>query len=407
MNKKFWIIVSALAIIVIAAVAYKTVQKSAAEKTAAAKVREKSDAIAVEAVRPQHRDLRDRRMFSGSLRPWSIYDVAAKVSGRLEMLNVNIGDPVQSGEIIAAIDSIEYRQQYDQAAADLEVAMAQRKEAEAVLQLREQEFERQRLLSENNIGSKAQLETAQSALLSQQATLMMAEAEIKRRTAALETARLKLEYTSIKAEWPEGGAPRYVGERYVDEGVLLKINEPVVSIAEIDRLRAAIYVIERDYPFLHIGQTAEITTDAYPDQVFYGNISKISQVLLENSRQASVLLEIPNGDLKLKPGMFVRVHLEFAKRTNATTVPQSAIIKREGKSGLFVLSADRTKVNFIEVATGIVADSQIEILSPAINRPVITLGNHLLSDGVAVLPVEPAVPAETAGIKPQTQDKKP
>jgi RND family efflux transporter MFP subunit len=402
MNKKFWIITTLLAASVIAAVTYKTMQKAAAEKNAAAKATGKSGAVAVEAVRPVHKALRDRRMFSGSLRPWSIYDVAPKVGGRLEMLKANIGDPVKSGEIIARIDSIEYRQQYDQAAADLEVASAQRKEAEAVLQLREQEFERQRLLSENNIGSKAQLETAQSALLSQQATLMMTEAEIKRRTATLENARLRMEYTEVKAEWEEGGAARYVGERYMDEGALLQANQPLVSIAEIDRLRAAIYVIERDYPFLHIGQMAEITTDAYPDQIFYGKIFKISQVLLEKSRQAAVLLEIPNGDLKLKPGMFVRVHLEFAKRENATTVPQSAIIKRDGKSGLFVLSADRTRVHFVEVVTGIVSGDEIEILSPAISRPVITLGNHLLSDGVEVLPVD----REHTAAEPNKQDEK-
>ena len=399
MKKLFWFVVILLLVTGGVAVGYKTYHK-AREQAAAATGKKKraQEAVAVEAVLPRKTDLRDQRLFSGTLKPWSVFDVAPKVSGRLEELEFNIGDPIPPGALIARIDDTEYKQQYAQAAADLEVAKAQRKEAEVILQLRRTEYERQSTLIGKQIGSQAQFESAQSSLLSQEATVAMKSAEVKRAEAALANAAIKLQDTGILADWT--GAPRYTGDRYVDEGALLQTNQPIISVAEIDRLRAAIFVIERDYPHLRVGQTAELTTDAYPDRIFTARVFKISQILQENSRQAYVLLEIPNADLALKPGMFVRVYLEFDRRTGATVVPRSALIKRGGRTGVFRLSPNDAKAYFVEVQTGIVADEEVEIISPELTAPVITLGNHLLSDGAPVL-----VPEAFAGSAPATTKK--
>ena len=80
-------------------------------------------------------------------------------------------------------------------------------------------------------------------------------------------------------------------------------NQALLTIAELDRLYAVIYAIERDYPSLKIGQVARLSTDAYPGEVFEGKISRIAQVLQDNTRQAAVQIEVPNKDLRLKPGM--------------------------------------------------------------------------------------------------------
>ena len=392
MKKLFWVAVLLLLAAGGVAVGYKTYRK-ASEQAAAntGKKKRPQEAVAVEAVLPRKTDLRDQRLFSGTLKPWSVFDVAPKVSGRLEKLAFNIGDPIPPGALIARIDDTEYKQQYAQAAADLEVTKAQRKEAEVILQLRRTEYERQSTLIGQQIGSQAQFESAQSSLLSQEATVAMKSAEVKRAEAALANAAIKLQDTGILADWT--GTPRYTGNRYVDEGALLQANQPIISVAEIDRLRAAIYVIERDYPHLRVGQTAELITDAYPDRIFTARVSKISQMLQENSRQAYVLLEIPNADLALKPGMFVRVYLEFDRRANATVVPRSALVKRGGRTGVFRLSSGDARAYFVEVQTGIVAEEEVEILSPELTAPVITLGNHLLSDGAPVLVPEAFAPA--------------
>ncbi len=386
MKKTFWIIVAVLLASGGAMIGYRIYQKSLEQAGAIEQKKKKSDAVAVEAVSPRVSNLRDRRMFSGSLRPWSTYNVSPKVSGRLLRLPFTIGDAIKPGELIAQLDDTEYRQQQNQAAADLEVANAQLKEAEVVLSLRQQEFDRQETLLNKQIGSRAQFESAQTALSVQKAAVVMKQAEVKRAEAVLENARIKLSDTTIRADWPQNKPPRFVGERFVDEGALLQVNQPIVSILEIDRLKAAINVIERDYPFLSVGQQAEVTTDAYPGKTFRGEVAKISKLLAENSRQATVLLEIPNPEFELKPGMFVRVHLEFARRENATVVPRSAVVKRNGKFGVFRLSPGDGKAFFTEVQTGIVVDDMVEIITePPLTSPVITLGNHLLTHGAEVI----------------------
>lgn len=386
MKKLFFISLCIVIVVGGVVVGGKTWQKAEerARNNQAASDDKKKRAIAVAAEEPRLLNIRDRRMFSGSLKAWSVYNVAPKVSGRLLKLPFNIGDKVTGGSLIALIDAIEYSQQVDQAAADQEVAQAQLQEAEVTLELRRQEYERQVTLTQKDISSRAQFESAQTALLAQKATVAMKAAEVKRAAAVLANAKVKLSDTRIEADWSSTEAPRYIGERFVDEGALLQANQPIVSIAEIDHLRASIFVIERDYPNLKVGQHAEISTDAYPGEVFPATVTKISQLLQENSRQAHVLLEVPNKHLRLKPGMFVRVYLEFSNHENATVIPRSALIKRDGKTGVFELDTAVNKVRYTEVEPGIVADSLVEIVKPQIRRPVITLGSHLLTDGSEV-----------------------
>ena len=346
-------------------------------------------AVAVEAVRPEIAAIQDRRVFTGPLKPWSLYEVAPKVGGRLEEIRFDIGDRIRGGELIARIDPTEYQQVVDQNAADLDVARAQLAEAQVMLDLRKSELDRQKNLFEKNVGTLAQLESAQTNFQAQEAATRRNLAEVKRREAILDNAKLKLADCVITAEWCGDAQPRFVGERYVDQWTLLASNQAILSVAELDRLRAVIHVIERDYPYLRHEQTALLTTDAYPGRTFRGRIVRIAQLLQDNTRQAAVQLEIPNEDLRLKPGMFVRVELEFASKSEAVVVPRNAIVKRDGKEGVFTLDVENARAVFTPVEIGIAAGERVEILSPKLERPVITLGNHLLTHNVPVI-----VPAE-------------
>ena len=135
-------------------------------------------AVAVEAVHPQITSIHDRRVFTGALKPWSLFEVAPKVGGRLREIAFDVGDPVPGGAKIAVIEDTEYRQGVEQARADLEVADAQLIEAEVMLDLRRREFERQSNLMENAVGSLAQLEAAESSFRAQEATHRMQAAEV-------------------------------------------------------------------------------------------------------------------------------------------------------------------------------------------------------------------------------------
>ena len=384
MSKKVWIWLVALLILGGFAVwIYMEIQNRGGEGK---EVKKKTGGVvAVEAVMPFRTTIEDRRIFTGTLKPWSQFDIAPKIGGRLEAINFDVGDRITGGSVIAKIEDIEYKQSVDQAQADLEIAQAQLRQTEIMLDLRRREYDRQVSLNEKKATSQAQLESAETAYHSQEASHRMQKGEVKRREAILDAAQLKFSECTISAEWPAADRARFIGARHVDQGALLSPNEPIVSVAELDPLRAFIYVIERDYPYLRIDQPATLTTDAYPNREFKGKVARIAQLMQDTTRQAAVQLEIPNPELKLKPGMFVRVQLEFKSKEHAVVVPRNAVVKRNGKQGVFTLDVKDAKAHFVPVETGIAAGERIEILSPELRDPVITLGNHLLTDNVSVL----------------------
>ena len=96
-------------------------------------------------------------------------------------------------------------------------------------------------------------------------------------------------------------------------------------------------------------------------------------------------IEIPNVQKFLKPGMFVRVYIQFDEHDNATVVPITALVKRNGNQGVFIADLKEKKARFIPVTVGIVNGTQAEVLDPAITGSVVTLGHHLLEDGASII----------------------
>ena len=125
----------------------------------------------------------------------------------------------------------------------------------------------------------------------------------------------------------------------------------------------------------------DFTTDAYPGRTFTGSITRIAPLLKESSRQARLEIEMPNPDLTLKPGMFVRARVEFARHENATLIPLPALVRRDDKEGTFIADTKNLKARFVPVTRGITNGEIVEITEPEISGLVITMGNHLLEDG--------------------------
>jgi len=166
---------------------------------------------------------------------------------------------------------------------------------------------------------------------------------------------------------------------------MLRANDPIVSVLDVQTVIAVIFVIERDYPLLRLGQAASIATDAFPQRRFEGRIVRKAPMLRESSRQARVEIAVDNPDRALAPGMFVRVAIEYAARDQATVVPPAALARRDGKSGIFLADTDALRAKFVPVTTGIVDSRWVEITDPAITGNVVTLGHHLLEDGAAII----------------------
>lgn len=362
---------------------YERLEQQQPEKASREKV---SRIIPVE-VKPilQNTRIQQIRTFTGTINANHEFVVASKVSGRVEEITVDLADTINRGQIVARIDNAEYRQALTQSQADLAVARANLAEAQSLLKIAEREYQRIDTLQQRGVSSEAEQDTAEANQLARAAHLDVTRAQVTRATAAVETARIRLGYSDVIAQWQGGNDLRIVAERFIDEGQSVNINEPLLRIVELDTVIAVFHVTERDYGLLTQGQTVAVDTDAYAGEVFQGHISRIAPVFRESTRQARVELKIDNPGHKLKPGMFARVNVILESIANATLIPESALVKRGGENGIFVLDQTGTSVHWKIVQPGIRQDHRLQLIDSNLDGKVVTLGQQLLEDGSRVV----------------------
>jgi RND family efflux transporter MFP subunit len=356
-------------------------------------------AVAVEVQPILKGEIKDIGIFTGSLFPKSQFVVAPKAAGWLKKLLVNVGDTVQQNQVIAILEDEEYRQQVEQAEAELQVAKANAENCASDLELARREYERAKALREKQIASASELEESEAAFNACQTQLKVSIAQVAQKESVHKATELRLSYTQVRAFWEDSDQTRVVGERFVDEGALLQANQPIVTILENKPLTAVVYVVERDYPKVSVGQRANITTDAYPGKAFTGSIVRIAPLLKESSRQARVEIEIPNSEELLRPGMFIRARIEFVSHEDATLIPLAALVRRDDRQGVFIADRDNLKARFVPVTVGIISGESVEIREPSSfggSGFVVTMGNHLLEDGSDITLPE-LIPSKESG----------
>lgn len=336
--------------------------------------------VPVESAAVKKGSIEQRRTFTGTLEANAQIIVAPKVSGRVEKFNVNLADIVTKGQIVAILDSDEYIQAIVQAEADLAVAGANLKQAEALLIISKRELDRTKKLWDRKFGSESDYDIAGAEHQVKKTQLEIARAHMTRAESALETTRIRLNYTQIKADWQGQNNQRIVAERYLDAGQMVSANTPLLKIIEQDPIKAVFFVTERDYANLSPGQVASLMTDVYPGKSFSGTIKRISPIFRESTRQARVELNAKNPEMRLKPGMFIRITVVLKKVSNAIIIPEQAITVRDGQKGVFEVIREDMSVKWRTIKTGISQDEKVEIISPRLSGQVVTLGHQLLDD---------------------------
>ena len=344
-----------------------------------------SRAVPVEVAAIERGAIELRRTFSGTLESLAQFSVAPKVGGRVEHLAVDLSDEVENGSVVATLDSDEYDQAVSQAEADLKVAEANLTEARSALEIAERSMQRQTVLSERGVASEAQFDTAKAEQLAATARVAVAEAQVVRARSALQTARIQLGYTQVRATWSGGDDKRLVSERMVEEGDTVAANTPLMSIVELDPIQAVLYVAERDYAQLKPGQPVTLWTDAYPGRQFTGEVARVSPVFQSSSRQARVELSVPNPDRLLKPGMFIRAEAVLGGAEDATIVPAEAIVMRADQAVVFVVDETKKTARLHPIQRGIADGGRVQVTGEGLVGRVITLGQQLLDDGSPIM----------------------
>jgi len=348
-------------------------------------------AVAVEVAAVETRDIKDIADYTGSLEPARRFNLAPKVGGRLRSLEVDIGDSVSRGQVIARLDDEEFRQDVAEARAAFQVAEAQLEDAEANKLVREREYRRLAELREQGLASESEYDVSQSEFDAARANVRVNEAQVAQRQAALGSAELRLSQATVRAEWNGEGSDdtRVVGQRFVDEGSNVPANEPLITVLDNSSLRAVTFITDRDFARLATGQSVEVFSDAWPGEAFTGTVSRIAPQLQEETRQARIEIHVPNEERRLSPGFFVNLRIHVQDVENATVVPNDAMTRFGGERGVFIVEeADDNeeeesspKAKFVQVTRGVQTEHYTQILDPKIEGRVVTLGQHRLGDG--------------------------
>jgi RND family efflux transporter MFP subunit len=323
------------------------------------------------------------RVVTGSLESTAQFVVAAKVGGLVERLEVDLGDTVERGQVVAVLDDDEFEQAVLEAEADLAVAQAGLTEERSALEIAERALSREESLREEGVTSESSLDAARAEVIAGSAGVAVAQARLARAEASLRAARIRVDYARVTADWSGGDDRRVVAERFVHAGATVPANTPLFSIVELDPILAVVYVAERDYGRLAVDQRVLLETDSAASEVFEGRVVRIAPVFRRATRQARVEIELGNPGEQLKPGMFVRAALELEHDEDAAHVPLAALTEREGVTGVFLLSDDGARVRWQPVEAGI-RDGLRAQVQDGLSGRVVVLGQALLDDAAHV-----------------------
>jgi RND family efflux transporter MFP subunit len=163
----------------------------------------------------------------------------------------------------------------------------------------------------------------------------------------------------------------------------------VLSLVQINRLKALVPLSEKYFPQVKTGMETEIKVDIYPDRNFSGRIERIHPTIDPTNRTFNAELEISNNQNLLRPGMFVRVTLDLDKE-EAILMPSIAVLKMQGSNDRYIFVEENGIAKRIEVTIGKRYDDNIEVFSDDLNPgdKIIISGQARLLDGVSVKVVQ-------------------
>ncbi len=196
-----------------------------------------------------------------------------------------------------------------------------------------------------------------------------------------------LKYELAKVDSPISGI---VGRTLLDKGanVLPAVTSlisgtPVAIIVNMEEMIVRLNISESDIPYLKKGLKAKIRVDAYPDENFTGEISKISEMADPETRTLPIEITIPNPGHRLKSGMFGRIKIIAFVLKDRLVIAQDALVQELGVNYVFTVENQTAKKK--KITTGIKEDSRIEVLEGLKeSEKVIVFGQQGLKDGTAV-----------------------
>lgn len=284
-------------------------------------------------------------VYSSTVQANIVNNISPQTAGRIRKLNVEVGDFVSKGQVLAEIDRMQLEQ------------------AELKLKNDERELERCRqLLNEGGL--------SQSDFDSMELAFKVSKTSYDN----------LVENTILRS--PVSGV---ITARNYDVGDMYSMSSPVYTVQQITPVKLLVAVSETDYTRISKGDKCVITADALPGESFRGSVVRIYPVMDPSSHTFNVEVQVPNANARLRPGMYARVSLNMGD-TESIVIPDAAIVKQQGSGQrtVFVLKDDDTAEVRL-VTLGKFFDGQYEVLEGLSEGDrVVSKGQASLRSGVKV-----------------------
>ena len=286
----------------------------------------------------------------GSLRSDESVTIRPEVAGRISEIGFLEGQRVAKDAMLIRFDTSVQRAELAQATANLGLSKSR--------------LERSRDLFTKGFISAQARDEAESNFKVAQATFDLSQARL----------------TKLEIKAPFSGI---VGLRMVSIGDYVKDGQDIVNLEGIDPLKVDFRIPEIYLKQVAVGQSLQITLDAFPNQTFLGKVFAINPLLDTNGRSIVIRAVVKNSEARLRPGMFARVRLLFSDDRDSVAIPEQSLIPVGDEQYLFKVVDGRAQRFKVEI--GQRRDGQVEILQGlTAGDVVVTAGQLKLRDGTAV-----------------------
>ena len=337
-------------------------------------------------------DLSRGMVLTAEFQPFQEIDVMSKVAGFVKNINVDMGDRVRQGQVLATLEVPEMADELTKAAAstdrstaDLARARDELRRAESAHEMAHLSYTRLAAVSNNRPGLVAQqeIDDAHSRDLVSEAQVSAAKSALAAageqvRVSQAEHARLTTLYKYTVVTAPFAGV---ITKRYADTGSMIQAGTasqtqamPLVRLSENSLLRLILPVPESAVSQVHIGQGVEVRVPSL-HRSFPGRVARFADKVQLDTRTMPTEVDVPNPGLLLIPGMYAEVDLSLQQRKSALSVPVTAIGGADGAPRVYLVGPGG-RIEERPVKTGLETAEKVEVLSGLAQGDLVVIGNR-------------------------------
>ena len=302
-------------------------------------------------------------------------NIFARVSGYIDQRNVDIGDHVKAGQLLAHITAPEIEDQIAQGEATIAQSGAALRQAQANADLAAVTWGRDKPLVEKGWVTPQQGTVDQQTLQAQQAAIGVAQSNLNAQQAQLKVLQQQRDYQSVLG--PFDGV---ITQRNIDVGSLVQADATsgtfMFTIMQSNVIRTQVYVPQDQAFGLAPGVEADIRVPEIPGRTFPGKVTRLADALSSGTRTLLTEIDVPNPDEALSPGAYCTVELHIPRKVPSLIVPADAIIfnadelqvavLEDGRAHFRKVTVTRDFGTTVDVSDGIKAGDQV-ILNPPVD----------------------------------------